>query len=84
MISGQPTELQMQLKGRHKPRRADELSEAVRVIADRTPTLTLEDGREAVERAGKRTTRRYIALTLENRVNGVNGANGDEVGAARA
>lgn len=35
--------------------------------------LGLEDGHEAVERPeGKRTTRRYIALTLRNGVNGVN------------
>ena len=72
---GQPSELHARLKSQYKPARADELSKAVRQIADRTPTLTFEDGHEAIERDGKRTTRRYIALTLRNGVNGVNGVN---------
>ena len=73
---GQPSELHAQLKSKRKPGRADELSKLIKAIADRTPALTLEDGHEAIEREGKRTTRRFLALTLENGVNGVNGVNG--------
>ena len=72
---GQPAELHAQLKSQHKPSRADELSKLVRVIADKSPALTFEDGHEAIERDGKRTTRRYVALILRNGVNGVNGVN---------
>jgi putative DNA primase/helicase len=70
---GQPSEFHAQLESEHKPRRTDELSKMVRAIAARTPALELEYGHEAVERSeGKRTTRRYIALTLRNGVNSVN------------
>ncbi len=79
---GQPSELHAQLKSKHKPERADELSKMVRTIADRTPTLGLEDGHEAIERDGKRTTRRFVALTLVNGVNGVNGVNTGDGGGA--
>jgi hypothetical protein len=74
---GQPSELHAQLKSAKKPRRADELSKMVRTIANRTPALNLEDGHEAIEQPdGRRTTRRFMALTLETGVNGVNGVNG--------
>jgi hypothetical protein len=72
---GQPSELHAQLKSEHKPSRADELGKLVRVIADRSPALAFEDGHEAIERNGKRTTRRYVVLTLRIGVNGVNGVN---------
>lgn len=78
---GQPSELHAQLKSKHKPSRADELSKLIRVIADKSPALTFEDGHEAIERDGKRTTRRYVALTLRSGVNGVNGVNRDGGGA---
>jgi hypothetical protein len=70
---GQPAELHIQLESECKPPRANELSKLVRAIADKTPALTVEDGHEAIERDGKRTTRRYVALTLKNVVNVVNG-----------
>jgi hypothetical protein len=70
---GEPSEFHAQLESEHKPRRTDELSKMVKAIAARTPALELEYGHEAVERSeGKRTTRRYIALTLSNGVNSVN------------
>jgi hypothetical protein len=73
---GRPSELHAQLKSKHKPGRAEELSKLVRAIADRTPTLGFEDGQEAIEREGKRTTRRFLALFLGNAVNAVNSGNG--------
>ena len=70
---GQPSELHVQLKSKANPKRAAELSKMVRAIAAKLPALHLEDGHEAVESPdGERTTSRYIALTLENGVNGVN------------
>jgi hypothetical protein len=75
---GQPSELHSQLKSSQKPGRADELSKMVRTIVDRTPMIHLDDGHEAIGRPdGKRTTRRYITLTLRNGVNGVNGVNSE-------
>lgn len=73
---GQPSELHAQLKSKHKPERVEELSKLVRTVADRTPTLSLEDGHEAIERNGKRTTRRFLALSLGIAVNAVNAVNG--------
>jgi len=79
---GQPAELHTQFKSPHKPARPEELSKAVRQIADRAPTLTFDDGHEAMERNGKRTTRRFIALSLRKAVNTVNTVNRE--GTARA
>ena len=79
---GQPSELHAQLKSKHKPERVEELSKMVRTVADRTPTLGLEDGHEAIERDGKRTTRRFLALSLRNTVNTVNTVNSGNGGAA--
>ncbi len=79
---GQPSELYAQLKSKHKPERVEKLSKMVRTIADRTPTLTLDDGHEAIERDGKRTTRRFLALSLRNAVNTVNAVNSNNGGAS--
>ena len=74
---GQPSDLHAQLKSKAKPKRADELSKMVRAIAAKTPALHLEGGHEAFGLPdGDRTTRRYVSLTLENGVNGVNAEGG--------
>jgi hypothetical protein len=62
---GQPSELHAQLRSDYKPGRANELGKMIRAIADRTPTLDLQDGHEAIERPdGKRSTRRVLTLKL--------------------
>ncbi len=79
---GQPSELHAQLDSKHKPERVEELSKVVRTIAEISPTLVLKDGHEAIERDGKRTTRRFLALHLENAVNAVNAVNSNGGGGA--
>ncbi len=77
---GQTSELYAQFKSKRKPERVEELSKMVRAVAARSPALGLEDGHEAIERDGKRTTRRFLALSLKNAVNAVNAVNSDDGG----
>ncbi len=53
------------LESRFKPARANELGKVIRAVANRTPALVFEDGHESIERGGKRTTRRFMALSLK-------------------
>jgi putative DNA primase/helicase len=62
--SGEPSELYLQLKSHHKPERVSEFSKMVRTAVKRQDRLTFEDSHEAIERDGKRTTRRVLTLKL--------------------
>jgi uncharacterized protein DUF3987 len=62
--SGEPSELYLQLKSRHKPRRVNEFGKMVRAAVERQRRLVFEDHHEAIERDGKRTTRRVMTLQL--------------------
>jgi putative DNA primase/helicase len=61
---GEPSELYLQLKSRHKPKRVNEFGKMVRAAVKRQPRLTFDERHEAIERGGKRTTRRVMTLQL--------------------
>lgn len=62
---GTPTEFHEQLESEHKPKHPKDLTRYVKDIAGRYPALEFDDGHEAVEHEGKRTTQRYIELTVK-------------------
>jgi hypothetical protein len=56
--------LYLQLKSHHKPKRVNEFGKMVRAAVKRQPRLTFDERHEAIERGGKRTTRRVMTLQL--------------------
>jgi len=62
--SGEPSALYLQLESHHKPERVNEFGKMVRAAVKRQTRLAVEDHHEAVERDGKRTTRRVLKLKL--------------------
>jgi uncharacterized protein DUF3987 len=62
--SGEPSELYLQLKSRHKPKRVNEFGKMVRAAVKRQARITFDERHEAIERDGKRTTRRVMTLQL--------------------
>jgi hypothetical protein len=63
--SGEPSELYLQLKSHHKPKRVNEFGKMVRAAVRRQPRLDFEDGHERVVKPnGATSTRRVMRLKL--------------------
>ncbi len=61
---GTPTELHEQLASDHKPKHPKDLTRYAKKIADKSPSLSYDDGKDNVTKEGKRTTQNYVELRL--------------------